>query len=147
MKCKKIEKNERWKNHLEALDDVCAKNKNQAQKARDKAAKKKFKSVVKAARESLASRMQCGGACQADWECKKPAAADIKVGKSTYDVEVKKIAPQPDPNGCKKNEALYNAQAVINFTLTAKCKCVKKEAGNPNLSRQEKKAKKNKKNR
>ena len=138
MKCAKIEKTEIWKNHVEKLEPVCAINTGGAKRAAEKAGQAKARLVLNNAKADLAGRMQCDkGDCRDGFECVKPKGSEVTLrrGSDSMDIEAKLSNPQPDPNPCKRREKQYDVQAIIGFTITAKCKCEEKADENPGLFR------------
>jgi hypothetical protein len=133
MRCQNIEKEETWKNHIVALETICARNVITAKRLRKPAGAAEALRVINNAKAALANRLNCEpGKCPEGSNCVKPSINDVvQAAGATYKVEVTPTVPQPEDSDCEANEALYDAQVVVSFAIKAKCKCEKKAKENP----------------
>jgi len=132
MRCNNIVKEEKWTNHPEKLDPVCARNVRSAKAARREAGRTEAGHVINNAKAALARGMKCGsGKCPTGESCVNPSINDVDVSDPGYKLEATLAVRQPDPNTCENNEKQYEVTVFVNFTLKAKCKCEEAAQDNP----------------
>ena len=132
MRCDNIVKEEKWTNHPEELEPVCARNVRSAKAARREAGRTEAGRVINNAKAALARGMKCGsGKCPTGENCVNPSINDVDVSDPGYKLEAILPEEQPEDSDCEDNEKQYEVTVFVTFTLKAKCKCEEQAAENP----------------